>query len=315
MNKKFLCCKKLVCFFLFAVWLCPCEAAGEKKDIEDIRPAAKAGTWYPGSKDTLTGTVRRLLEGAEPRNVVGTIKAIIVPHAGYIYSGGVAAHAYRLIRGRQFKRVILVGPSHHMRFEGASVNLQSAYKTPLGIVPVDQEMGRKLLNASPHIRWIRAAHTHEHSLELQLPFLITVLKDFKIIPIIMGHYDYDTCLNIANTLVSYLGEAEDTLLLASSDLSHFYSYTRARALDLKFIDRVRAFDPQGLYDDLVSGKCEACGGGPVITILLAARKMGADRAVILKYANSGDVTGDHHRVVGYLSSALIRSSDTGPRQK
>ena len=289
---------------IFALWLFPAYAAGEQSGLKDVRPSVLAGTWYPGSQDALAKSIAGYLSRVKPPNIDGKLKAVIVPHAGHRYSGQVTAHAYRLLEGSQFRRVILVGPSHRVGFEGVSVNLQSGYKTPLGVVPIDQKMAKRILDSGPHIRWLRRAHAHEHCLEIQLPFLQTVLNNFQIVPILMGQQDYDTCSMLANTLVQVMGSVEDTLILASSDLSHFHPYDRARALDLEFIKRVKGFDPEGLANDLSAGKCKACGGGPVITTLLAARKLGADRAVFLNYANSGDVTGDHRSVVGYMSAAL-----------
>jgi AmmeMemoRadiSam system protein B len=298
---------------LFLLWVFSSQAAGEHKDTENVRYSALAGTWYPKSQAVLTKTIQKYLSDAETSRPEGTLKALIVPHAGYRYSGPVAAHAYRLLLERQFERVILVGPSHKMPFQGISVNLQSGYETPLGIVPVDQKWAEKILNPGDHIRWLKGAHSHEHSLEIQLPFLQTVLGNFKIVPILMGQQDFKTCATLAKALVQALGDGKDTLLIASSDLSHFHTYNQAKVLDLQFIKHVRRFDPQGLSKDLSMGKCEACGGGPVITTLLAAKDMGANQAVILNHANSGDVTGDHSRVVGYLAAALIRTSDTGLR--
>ncbi len=289
---------------IFALWLFPAYAAGEQSGLKDVRPSVLAGTWYPGSQDALAKSIAGYLSRVKPPHIDGELKAVIVPHAAHMYSGQVAAHAYRLLEGSQFRRVILIGPSHRVAFEGVSVNLQSGYKTPLGVVPIDQKMAKKILDSGPHIRWLRRAHAQEHCLEIQLPFLQTVLHNFQIVPILMGQQDYDTCSRLANTLVQVMGGAEDTLILASSDLSHFYPYDRARALDLEFIKRVKGFDPEGLAKDLSAGKCKACGGGPVITTMLAARKLGADRAVVLNYANSGDVTGDHSSVVGYMAAAL-----------
>jgi AmmeMemoRadiSam system protein B len=291
---------------LSALWLFPKHAGGDQADLKDVRPSVIAGTWYPGTPDTLAKSIEGYLSRVMAPHLDGELKAVIVPHAGHIYSGQVAAHAYRLLEGKRFKRVILVGPSHHMGFEGVSVNLQSGYKTPLGIVPIDQEMGNKILDSGPLIRWVRRAHDREHSIEIQLPFLQKVLHNFQIVPIIMGQQDYHTCQNLANTIANSLGDRQDTLLLASSDLSHFHPYKRAKALDLEFIKYVREFDPEGLAKALAMGKCEACGGGPVIATLLAARNLGAGRAIILNYANSGDVTGAHRSVVGYLSAAIIR---------
>ena len=291
---------------IFALSLFPAYTAGEQSDLKDVRPSVLAGTWYPGSQDALAKSIAGYISRVKPPHIDGKLKAVIVPHAGHRYSGQVAAHAYRLLEGSQFRRVILVGPSHRVGFKGVSVNLQSGYKTPLGVVAVDQKMAKRILDAGRYIRWLRKAHAREHCLEIQLPFLQTVLNDFQIVPILMGQQDYTTCSRLADTLVQVMGSAEDTLVLASSDLSHFYPYERARALDLEFIKRVKGFDPEGLARDLSAGKCKACGGGPVITTLLAARKLRADQAVVLNYANSGDVTGDHKSVVGYMSAALFR---------
>ena len=287
-------------------WLFPLHVSAEEKSLIDVRPSILAGTWYPGSQDTLNKSIEGYLSRVKAHHLGGELKAVIVPHAGHKYSGQVAAHAYRLLEGSGFKRVILIGPSHRVGFDGVSVNLQSAYETPLGVVPVDREMGKRMLDSGPYIRWIRKAHAREHSLEIQLPFLQTVLKNFRIVPILMGQQDYNTCRKLADTLLQVLGNGEGTLLLASSDLSHFHPYNRAKTLDQKFIKNLRRFEPEGLAKDLAMGTCEACGGGPVITIMLAARKLEADKAVILNYANSGDVTGDHRSVVGYVSAALIR---------
>ena len=315
MNKHFPISLAFVCCLLFAIALYPPQAGGEEKALDGLRPSTLAGTWYPGTRDALARAVQGFLSEVEPTSLEGALKAVIVPHAGHRYSGRVAAHAYRLLKERQFVRVILVGPSHRVPFKGVSVNLQSGYETPLGVVPVDQQMGRDIVKAGPDFRWLKQAHAHEHSLEIQLPFLQTVLNNFRIIPILMGQQDYKTCLNLANALVQVIGDTEDTLLLASSDLSHYHPYSQAGALDLEFIKHIRGFDPQGLAGDLISGKCEACGGGPVMTILLAAKAMGANHTVILNHANSGDVTGDHSSVVGYVSAALIKSSDTGPHPR
>jgi len=292
----------------------PGTLAGDRVD-KDVRPSILAGSWYPRSPEALTGTVRGFLSGTEVHPLEGDLKAIIVPHAGYIYSGAVAAHAYKLLENRPVDRVVLVGPSHRLGFQGISVNLQSAYETPLGRVPVDQQLARKILDQSSDARFIRKAHDAEHCLEIQLPFLQVVLSNFEIVPILMGRQDPKTCMDLAGVLASVMDRGGKTLLLASSDLSHYHPYDEAGKLDGRFIERVRGFDPEGLWEDLSAGKCEACGGGPVMAVLLAARKMGANRTRILKYANSGDVTGDHKRVVGYLSAAVIKSSDTGPNPK
>ncbi|MBW1785448.1 MAG: AmmeMemoRadiSam system protein B [Deltaproteobacteria bacterium] len=295
--------------FLF---MCACcslvagKAGAADTQSGDIRPAILAGSWYAASAETLTRNIRGYLEGADTPSLDGDLKGIVTPHAGHIYSGHVAAHAYRLLETRSFKRVVMIGPSHRVRFRGASVNLQSGYRTPLGVVPVDLDAARKIAGASPEIQWVPKAHAAEHSLEIQLPFLQTVLKQFQIVPILMGRQDMATCAALSDALVKILGKSSDTLILASTDLSHFHTSKEAKVLDTRFAERVRNFDPHGLARDLGAGVCEACGGGPVITMLLTVKQMGADRIRILDYADSGAVTGDHRRVVGYLSAAAFK---------
>ncbi|RLB14777.1 MAG: AmmeMemoRadiSam system protein B [Deltaproteobacteria bacterium] len=280
-----------------------------------IRPSILAGTWYPGSPKILKRTVDAYLNQAKVPPLKGHLKAIIVPHAGYRYSGQVAAYAYRLLRGRSFKRVILVGPSHRVPFPGISVNLQAGYRTPLGVVPVDRATAEAILHTDSRIHWYKDVHAVEHSLEIQLPFLQSVLTIFSIVPILMGQQDFETCALLARVLAQIVRSSDSTLLIASSDLSHFHSYAEAKKLDKRFIHLVEAMDPKGLYKALGRGECEACGGGPVIAVLLACKRLGATRCAALYYANSGDVTGEKDRVVGYMAGAVFTSSDKDPHPK
>lgn len=280
----------------------PAPLAGDKADI---RHSVIAGTWYPGDRHRLSSAIETYLAASPAFPLGGTLRALIVPHAGYRYSGAVAARAYRQLKGSGFTRVILVGPSHYMAFDGVSINLQTAYDTPLGRVPVDTKLARDILSSRPDFRWIRQAHAKEHALEIQLPFLQTVLGHFQIVPIIMGRQDYTTAERLARVLAALVRGKTDTLILASSDLSHYHPAREAKVLDACFAAHVLALDAKGLASDLAAGKTEACGGGPVVTIMIAAKLLGATKAVILDQANSGDVTGDQSRVVGYLSAALI----------
>lgn len=300
------------CGILVAGLLCVvlCTGSGARAEgaaKPDIREAMFAGTWYPGNPGALRELIENYLDRATFHSPPGELKAVIVPHAGYLYSGQVAAYAYRLVRKGDFTRVVMIGPSHRAAFRGASVGMQAGYRTPFGIVPVDRQFARKLLDQSDTVHWFPKAHAQEHSLEIQLPFLQTVLPDFRIVPIIMGEQNYEACLSLAESVASMIADAKGTLILASTDLSHFHGYARAVALDTAFIRHVESFDPAGLARALAARECEACGGGPAVTALLVARKLGADRSDILHYANSGDVNGDHHRVVGYLSAALTRT--------
>jgi AmmeMemoRadiSam system protein B len=305
MNKHFF--TKIIFSFLIGSMSCLCSIGlyAQEMDTESVRSSVIAGTWYPGDPIVLSKSIQNFLSQAKVSQPDGPLKGIIVPHAGYVYSGSVAAHAYKLLKNSTYNRIILIGPSHRMAFRGVSVNLQGGYETPLGIVPVDRGLAKRILNSDPCINWIKQAHSLEHSLEIQLPFLQTVLSTFEMVPILMGEQDFGTCLKLADALVPLIAGDNNTLLVASSDLSHYHTYNDAKVLDSLFIRHVKSFNPEKLAKDLSAGKCEACGGGPVITTLLAVRKLGAKQSIILKYANSGDVTGDHSRVVGYLAAALI----------
>jgi AmmeMemoRadiSam system protein B len=283
------------------------DAVAQTASEKDIRDNTGAGTWYPANPAELRQTIDLYLSKAMSPPPEGKIITGIVPHAGYIYSGQVAAYTYKMIQNASFKRVVLIGFSHRVPFRGFSVSQYSGYKTPLGVALVDQDFSRALLSVSPQKKWVSQAEVQEHSLENQIPFLQTVLKDFKMVLVFMGEQDFQTCSLLANELTRLLSNTSDTVILASTDLSHFHTDQQARALDGDFIKHVREFAPEALAKAVVSGSCEACGAGPAIAGMLAARELGANRSVILHYANSGDVTGDRRQVVGYLSAALIKT--------
>lgn len=273
---------------------------------EIIRESVIAGSWYPGNPAVLKKDIQHYLDAAKPPSVPGELRALIVPHAGYMYSGGVAAHAYRLLRDRPFERVVIVAPSHRARFKGASVYNLGGYRTPLGVVPLDHEVIDVLLQHSSLVRFVPEADVEEHSLEIQLPFLQVVLKEFRLTPIIMADQSLPFCEQLADLLCDTCRDL-DVLLIASSDLSHFHPYGEAKRLDKVVCDRVESFDPRALSRDLQVGECEACGAGPMMTTMLAAKALGANKAKVLNYANSGDVAGDKRGVVGYLSAALFQN--------
>ena len=280
----------------------------------DIRKSIIAGTWYPGRPDTLRSQIQGYLRGVPESGVpFGELVALIVPHAGYLYSGGVAAYAYQLLINRPFRQVVIVAPSHRHAFRGASVDQKTGYETPLGLVPVDQVLSRELLEKGVQFRYVPEGHAQEHALEIQLPFLQETLKDFSLTAIIQGSQDEETAEEMAQALAGVL-KGKKVLLVASTDLSHFHAYDQARRLDQKVVDRVAAFDEQGLMRDLQENAVEACGGGPLVTVMKTARLLGADESVVLQYANSGDVTGDRSGVVGYLAAASL-STGKGQERK
>lgn len=274
--------------------------------VQDIRRSIIAGSWYSGNPDTLRSQIRGFLREVPESTVPpGELVALIAPHAGYQYSGGVAAHAYKLLVHQPFKQVVIVAPSHRHGFRGASLDQKTGYETPLGVVPVDRVLSRDLMEKSAIFRYVPEGHAQEHALEIQLPFLQETLKEFSLTAIIQGSQDEQTVEELAQTLARVL-RGKKVLLVASTDLSHFHAYDQARRLDKKVVDRVAAFDEKGLMEDLKNERVEACGGGPLVTVLKTARLLGATDSRVLQYANSGDVTGDRSGVVGYLAAAVYK---------
>ena len=277
----------------------------KKTKSEDIRPPAVAGTFYTSDPEALSAQINDFISNVPSKTVPGKVIALISPHAGYVYSGQVAAYAYKLIKGLTFDTVVVIAPSHRTPFRGASIYSKGAYQIPLGLIPVDTKLAQQLIKQDPAISYVREAHTQEHSLEVQLPFLKVILGDFKLLPIVMGYCDFATCKAISETIYKEL-KNKNILIVASSDLSHFHPYNKAVDLDKTVINHVNNFDPEGLYNNISSGKCEACGATPMITTMLLAKKLGATNSERLFYANSGDVTGDKSGVVGYMSAVFYK---------
>ena len=269
---------------------------------QSTRPAAVAGSWYPSSAGRLRQEVDEHLARAAdvPK---GDVVAIIAPHAGLMYSGPVAAFSYRLVSERAFDVAVLVGPSHFVGFEGVALPDADRFDTPLGPLAVSPAESEALLAASPLVRRHAAAHAREHSLEMQLPFLGRVLPSVPIVPLLMGYQTRDTMEELGRALKQTLMERR-VLLVASTDLSHYFDAETAAALDREVIDRVERFDPEGLLDALEDNPQHACGGGPTVSVMLAARALGARDGAVLRYADSGDVSGDKSSVVGYLAAAF-----------
>ena len=267
-----------------------------------IRPAQVAGYFYPANPEKLKKEIRLLLEVTKPKEKFEKIFGIVSPHAGYIYSGKTAAHAYNLLVGKNYKRVVVISPSHSEYFHGISVFEGDAYETPLGFIDVDKEFREELITNNGIIFKGFEGHGKEHALEVQLPFLQSVLKDFKIVPIVMG----DQSKRNVDTLAEKLSQTVDdeTLIVASSDLSHFYNKSQADRLDSIVEKRVRDFDYETLQTELETHTCEACGGGPIVALMKAANLRKINHSMVLHRSDSGDVTGDNSEVVGYLSAVI-----------
>jgi AmmeMemoRadiSam system protein B len=259
------------------------------------RPAAVAGRFYPADAAELAAVVDAALAAAEPRAPEPVPKALIVPHAGYVYSGPVAASAYaRLLPHRErIRRIVLLGPAHFVPVAGLAVSGADAFRTPLGAVAIDGELRRRVLEL-PQVDIDDRAHAHEHSLEVQLPFLQRVLDRFTILPLLAGGA---TPSQTADTLAR-VWDARDTLLVISSDLSHYHDYATARALDGRTAAAIVARDADGVD---VEG---ACGAVAVRGMIALARQR--DLAVrLLDLRSSGDTAGPRDEVVGYGAFALV----------
>ena len=280
-----------------------------------IRPTAVAGTWYPGTRAALERAVDSHLAVAARETTTASDTtscpiALIAPHAGLMYSGPVAAYAYQLVRTCAYDAVVLVGPSHYVAFDGVSIWPRGAWDTPFGAVTVAEDLAALIGGTSTTIRERPAAHGREHSLEMQMPFVARLLPGVSVVPLVMGHQTRATSEDLGDALARALGSAgakdRRVLLVASSDLSHFNDARTAATMDAVITRCVDAFDPDAMMDALEREPMHACGGGPMVAVLRAARRLGATRARVLRYADSGDISGDKASVVGYMAAAVWR---------
>jgi AmmeMemoRadiSam system protein B len=270
-----------------------------------IRPPAVAGTWYPGSAAALTRAVDGYLAqtGIGDGDSLQRLVALVAPHAGLMYSGPVAAHAYGLLRRHSFDVIVLVGPSHFVAFEGVAVYPRGGFQTPLGTARIADDCAAAIMEATPVVRADETVHAREHSLEMQLPFVQRLAGDVPIVPLVIGSQTAATARALGDGLASALRDRR-ALLVASTDLSHYHDAMTANRLDQVVVDHVSRLDADGLQRALDRNPDHACGGGPTVAVMRAARSLGARDAVVLKYADSGDVSGDKSSVVGYMAAAI-----------
>ncbi len=271
--------------------------------MKNIREPAVAGMFYPESASNLQNEVQQLLNDNKPREKFENVVGIVSPHAGYAYSGRTAAFAYNAVKGKNYKTIIIISPSHREYFAGISIYNGDAYKTPLGEVPINKEMRYELILDNKIIFNGINGHRAEHAVEVQIPFLQMLLQDFSIVPIVMGDQNKMFIDELANKLAEVIDD--ETLIVASSDLSHFHSKEQADKLDSIVEKRIAEFDYDNLQKDLETGKCEACGGGAIVAMMKTADLIKKNKSKILSRTDSGDVTGDNSEVVGYLSAVIF----------
>lgn len=268
------------------------------------RPAV-AGHFYRGTAEALKQQVRGFLEPIEDKIAA---LGILSPHAGLVYSGAVAGAVYsRLDLPETF---VLIGPNHTGLGAPVSIMTEGSWETPLGQIDIDTALARSILSKSPRIHEDTLAHLREHSLEVQLPFIQALKSQFTIVPIQMLDTRLETCLELGRAVASAIAErrtehSSKALIVASSDMSHYEQAAVAKEKDFLAIDRILSLDPEGLYRAVRENGITMCGYGPAVAMLSACRLLGAARADLIKYASSGDVSGDYDQVVGY-AGVIIR---------
>jgi len=270
-----------------------------------------AGQFYPADSKKLSTQIQSFLRDVPPPSDQVSPQIIIVPHAGYMYSGSIAARAFRQASARKISTVILLAPSHHFGFPGLSVWSHGAMETPLGRIEVDEAMAQALIDQDELFIDEPQAFDKEHSLEVQLPFIQTVFPSgVKIVPVIMGQADLATCRKAAESVKSIIGNRTDVLIVVSSDMSHFHDDATARGMDGQALKLIEALDAEQLWRQCARRNLEMCGFVPVTTALFLAKMTGLS-AQVLTYGNSGDVTGDRTSVVGY-GAVIFYCADPAP---
>ncbi len=257
--------------------------------------------FYPSDPRELEETVTGLLASVKRRKMSGRVCGVISPHAGYMFSGPTAASAFAQLAGETYKTVVIVSPSHRESFDGVSVYPGDAYATPMGDVEIDAPLRDRLTEECDIVVASEAGHRQEHAIEVQLPFLLSTLGKFTLLPLVMGRQSDACCRQLGEALGLVLRD-QDVLLVASTDLSHFHSASIAERLDGIVRADIEQCDPDALLADIAEGSTEACGGGPVVAVMVALRLMGVHHMEVMHQCHSGDTTGDRASVVGYLSA-------------
>ncbi len=266
-----------------------------------IRSPAVAGQFYPGRPRELEEEVRRLTRDA-PRKL--RARGVIVPHAGYVYSGGVAGEVFSSVEIPE--RQVIFCPNHTGLGAQAAIATKGSWRMPWGDVAIDEELAGRLLSACPMLSEDPSAHSREHSLEVQLPFLHRFREEFRFVPVALGHLSLASCRTLGEAVATLLkDDPSPPLLIASSDMTHYEPDATARKKDEKAIKKILALDPEGLYRTVRTENITMCGVIPATVLLFAAVSLGAKEARLIKYATSGEVSGDFGQVVGYAGLAIL----------
>jgi len=297
-------------FIVVALFLITSQCVTQSTN-RNIRPWA--GRLCSSSGIELRETISKYLSLADLYSFNGEIIGLWGPHAGYMFSGQIAANAYKLVQGRKYDAVILVGPNHYAPLTCGSIGPWGGYQTPLGVVSVDTQLADQIRSATTLLDNVPAAHRNEHSIEMHIPFVQTVLPGVPIVPILIPNLSYQDCARVAKAIAKSV-KGKKVLLVASADMSHFPNYNDAYDVDLRILDAVALSNPQKVMDlnkslvqkNIPGLDCALCGPGALVTVMLACQQLKADQVEVLPYANSGDVTGERHRVVGYGAAIFYK---------
>ncbi len=267
-----------------------------------------AGAFYPLNEKELKNQIQEFLQSANLPSLKGDVKALIAPHAGYVFSGRVAGYSFKTIENKEYNTVLILGPSHYVYFEGISVYPQGVFETPLGKVEVDSEISQKILKEFKKAKVLPEAFLREHSVEVEIPFLQVVLrKGFKIVPVVVGELTYTDLLDLSKIIKDIL-EKENVLLVISSDFSHYHPSQEAEIMDSQAIELIKKLDAQDFYFKCQRKEIEACGYIPITLLLLTAKELNL-KSVFLKYLHSGYTSGDFSKVVGYCAFVFIQEKN------
>jgi AmmeMemoRadiSam system protein B/AmmeMemoRadiSam system protein A len=294
-------------FILLCILLSGVCAWGHAATVQE---PVVSGSFYPADSITLSKLVQKYLRDVPQKQTSGDPYILIVPHAGYIYSGPVAAYGYKEIEGVKYDTVVIIAFSHHVYYPGVSIFDGDYYRTPLGDVPVDKEVVERLRASDDWFTFYPPAHLREHSLEVQLPFLQETVPTLKIVPLIMCDMSEKSARHLADGLYAALA-GKKALIVISTDLSHYETYNEAKAKDEQTIGLITSLSLEECLNGIKGDKLDACGKGPLLAAQMLAEKHGARDVKVLHYANSGDTAGDKSRVVGYAAIAILKKESEG----
>lgn len=282
------------------------KGVGVQKIVEEtmeVKEAVVAGSFYPGDPLELGEMIDKFFAGAEKVSLPGRVVGLIAPHAGYVFSGPVAGWSFKQVEGQSYDTVVVLGPSHFVPLDGVGVLLAKKYRTPLGEIPIDLELSRKIIDYEPWISFESYMFQQEHSLEVELPFIQKSLKPgYKLVMLEIGIVNFSKLQRLAEILVEVLS-GKNALLVASTDLSHYHPYNDANQMDSRTVDLIRSGEARALFEQARRRDVELCGVAPVVVLMEFFRLIGGskDGITFLKYLNSGDTYGDRMRVVGYAA--------------